>query len=274
MLRKLYYLLPPDLRLSARKLYFLPIDVYEGLSGKRQKDIPKKGDIFIGGGDFVAQGEKQVFYLKNYIGLEPEDKVLDIGCGIGRTAYALQKVITTDGSYDGLDAMKKGIDWCNENIQSRHNNFNFKYAPLRNSLYNTSAEDAEFYKFPYADDQFNKAFLFSVFTHMKINEIQNYLNEIQRVLVPGGRCLATFFTYDEADNIDNNEGFNFPVKRDGYRLLDKNVEEANIAIDYKKLSKMATDAGLKIENKVDGFWKDFSKEREKIDFQDIIILKK
>lgn len=274
MLRKIYYILPPNLRLTARKFFYFPIDLMEGLNGKRQKDIPKKGDIFIGSGDFIAQGEKQVFYLKNYIDLKPSDSVLDIGCGIGRTAFALQNVIKKEGSYDGFDAMKKGIDWCTKNIHQKHGNFNFKYEPLKNALYNKSAEDAEFFIFPYEGNTFDKAFLFSVFTHMKINEIQNYLNEIYRTLKIGGKCLATFFIYSDQDNLGDFEGFKFPIKKDGYRLINKNVEEANIAIEINTLKKMIDISGLKLEEKIDGFWNDFTKNKEKIDFQDIIILTK
>ncbi|WP_417428581.1 class I SAM-dependent methyltransferase [Halpernia sp.] len=274
MLRKIYYFLSPNLRLLARKIFYFPVDLYEGISGKRQKDIPKKGDIFIGSGDFVTQGESQVSHLKNYIDLKPTDKVLDIGCGIGRTAFALQNFINKEGSYDGFDAMKKGIDWCDKNIHQKNQNFNFKYAPLKNALYNKSEGNAEFFKFPYSENQFDKAFLFSVFTHMKINEIQNYLNEICRTLKPNGKCLATFFIYSDKDNLDSFEGFRFPIKRDGYRLLDKNVEEANIAIEIKTLEKMIAISGLKLEEKINGFWNDFTKNKDKIDFQDIIILKK
>lgn len=274
MLRKIYYLAPPNFRFVMRKMYYFPIDFMDGITGKRGEGVPKKGDIFIGSGDFVAQGEKQKHYLKKYINLKSSDKVLDIGCGIGRTALALTKTLDKNGSYEGFDAVKKGIDWCNKNLKSKFPNFNFKYVPLRNSLYNKSETDPSTYQFPYAENSFDKAFLFSVFTHMKIEDIQNYLNEIHRVLVPGGQCLATFFTYSEGDQLEQLEGFKFPVKKDGYRLLDEKVVEANIAIEMDTLKKMIAESGLQFEEKIAGYWSDFSKDKTDIDFQDIIILKK
>ena len=165
MLRNLYYYLSPELRLFARKIYYLPMDILDDIRGKRQKNIPKRGDIFIGSGDFLVQGKSQALILKKYLDLESTDSVLDIGCGIGRTAFALKDFISKNGSYDGFDAMKQGIDWCNKNIHSEKQNFNFKYAPLRNSLYNNSKEDAAFFKFPYKNDQFDKVFLFLLLHH-------------------------------------------------------------------------------------------------------------
>lgn len=274
MLRKIYYLAPPNLRFLLRKVYYFPLDYYEGVTGKRNKNVPKKGDIFIGSGDFITQGEHQVDLLKKHIDLQPSHKVLDIGCGIGRTAYTLTKTLDQSGSYDGFDAVKKGIDWCNKNIKPKFSNFNFIYTPLRNSLYNKSSINPETFQFPYDENTFDRVFLFSVFTHMKIADIQNYLIEINRVLKPDGLCLATFFTYTKEDKLENFPGFKFPVKKENYRLLDEKVEEANIAIEINFLKNMITKSGLKFEQKIDGFWNDFTKDRTDINFQDIIILKK
>lgn len=274
MLRKIYYLSPPSFRFLLRKFYYFPRDFYQGFTGKRPENIPKYGDIYTGSGDFVGAGEKQVRLLKKYISLQPSDNVLDIGSGIGRTAIALTKTLDETGSYEGFDAVEKGVDWCTKNIKSKFPNFNFKYIPLRNSLYNTSKTDPSTFRFPYEENTFDEAFLFSVFTHMKMVDIQNYLNEINRVLIPGGQCLATFFTYTENDQLETNRGFKFPVIKEGYRLLDEKVEEANIAIEMETLKKMISKSGLTFEKKIGGFWNDFNKNKDDIDFQDIIILKK
>lgn len=274
MLRKIYYKVSPETRFFLRKLWYFPIDFYEGITGKREAGVPKKGDIFIGSGDFVTQGMEQLQLLKSYIDIQPDDKVLDIGSGIGRTALALSKFLDSKGSYHGFDAVKKGVDWCKKNISSRFKNFEFKYVPLRNNLYNKSAEDAANFRFPYEDEKFTKIFLFSVFTHMKMDEIQNYLNEINRVMQPDGKCLATFFTYSSTDQLENFPGFTFPTVRDGYRLEDENVEEANIALDIDVLTAMAAKAGLNIEKTKGGFWRDLKKQTGDRHFQDIIIFTK
>ena len=272
--RNIYYRLSPELLLFAIKIYYFPIDIYEKITGKRDKYTPAKGDIFIGSGDFKIQGDHQLHLLKKHIDLKETDHVLDIGSGIGRTAIPLTKYLDTKGKYDGFDVVKKGVDWCNKNIHKRFSNFNFKYIPLNNSLYNSHRTTSENFKFPYQDNSFDKSFLFSVFTHMRIEDIQNYLNEINRVLKPGGKCLATFFTYNETDHLENFPGFKFPIKKNGYRLLDEELVEANIAIENSKLSEMIEKSGLQKANEINGFWSDFSRKNPDVNFQDILILEK
>jgi ubiquinone/menaquinone biosynthesis C-methylase UbiE len=272
--RKIYYKLSPELKFYARKIYYFPIDIYEKITGRRDKFTPPKGDIFIGSGDFKTQGENQLHLLKKYIDIQSDNCVLDVGSGIGRTAIPLTKYLNNKGKYEGFDVVKKGVDWCNKNIHNRFANFNFKYVPLNNSLYNSHTESSVDFNFPYENENFDAVFLFSVFTHMKVEDIQNYLNEIYRVLKPGGKCLATFFTYSENDNLAEFPGFKFPVKRDGYRLIDENLEEANIAIENTKLSEMIEKSGLIKTNEIKGFWSDFSRKNPDVNFQDIVVLEK
>ena len=78
-------------------------------------------------------------------------------------------------------------------------NFHFDFVPLHNSLYNSHLEKSTDFTFPYPDESFDKVYLFSVFTHMKIEDIQHYLSEISRVLKNEGQCLMTSFTYQEKE---------------------------------------------------------------------------
>ncbi|WP_313215133.1 class I SAM-dependent methyltransferase [Soonwooa sp.] len=272
--RSLFYKLSPKYRFFVRKLYFSPVDFYEGITGKREKYIPKKGDIFIGPGDFKQKGQDQLSLLKTYIALKPNDKVLDIGSGMGRTAIHLTKYLNADATYDGFDVVKKGVNWCQKTISKDFSNFKFQFVPLNNDLYNQYEGKAENFKFPYQDNLFDKSFLFSVFTHMRVNEIDNYLKEIHRVLKIDGMCLATFFIYRKNEDLSKFPGFKFPYEKEGYRLLDEKVQGANIALEYSFLEKMIQDAGLEIEQHIVGFWRDFSLDRKDRDFQDVLILKK
>lgn len=78
--------------------------------------------------------------------IKPWDTVLDIGCGLGRCARPISKIITT-GSYIGIDVTKSSIDWCEENY--RHlSNFTFIHADVFSTHYNrTGAIDPEAYFF-------------------------------------------------------------------------------------------------------------------------------
>ncbi|NIF07333.1 class I SAM-dependent methyltransferase [Chryseobacterium sp. Tr-659] len=270
-LRSYYYKLPPTLRLLGRKIYYFPIDFYEGISGKRAKNEPKKGDIYVGNSDFIPHGIRQMNALKKYIDLKNTDHVLDIGCGIGRTAVALSGFIDK-GTYDGFDAVEKGVKWCQKHIQKKYPNFTFKFTPIYNDLYNTFSEKAENFIFPYDNAQFDKTFLFSVFTHMQIPEIKQYLKEISRVLKNDGQCLATFFLYD--DSKVEVGSMHFPYQYDGYRLMDNKVTAANIAISTSLLDQIAHDAGMKVVAIQGGFWRNDIKKEDADEFQDIVVFEK
>lgn len=260
----------------ARKIYFLPTDLVDTIFGRRHKYQPKKGDIFIGSGDFIEQGRHHLNLLKHHVSLHKNDKILDIGSGIGRTAIALTSFLSKNAHYQGFDVVKKGIDWCNNTISKDFPNFQFTYIPLNNDLYNSHTTKAADFKFPYTTGYFDKAFLFSVFTHMSLEDIQNYLNEIHRVLQPKGQCLATFFIYNSEDKEQPSslKDFNFPFQFDGYRLMDKKVTAANIAIYYKKLQDMAKTAGLRLVSYTEGSWKDHISHKNTNDFQDIVVFQK
>ena len=275
-LRSIYYFLTPNMRLLVRKIVYYPIDILESLSNKN-KNIPKKGDIFIGSGDFVAQGKQQLDLLTTYGGLKPENNVLDIGSGIGRTAYSLKTFLNKTAKYEGFDVVEKGVVWCQKNISNEYQNFNFTYTPLNNDLYFLTDKKAEKFKFPYENDSFETVFLFSVFTHMQPIEVQNYLNEIQRVLKPNGKCLSTFFVYNSENeqHISENLGeFNFTFLKDGFRLMNEKVPSANIAFSENKLNEMLKIAGLNKINQVNGFWKSKENTNNLQDYQDVIVLEK
>ncbi|MCC6818924.1 MAG: class I SAM-dependent methyltransferase, partial [Bacteroidia bacterium] len=95
--RGIYYSLSPKLRRIARRLYYYPIDIIEGITGKRDAITPPKGKIFIGPGDFKYLGNKLKNDFIKYGGLQPHHHVLDIGCGIGRIAIPLTEYLSSAG---------------------------------------------------------------------------------------------------------------------------------------------------------------------------------
>ena len=263
--------------MAARKIFFLPIDLWESITGQRHPYRPPRGEIYIGSGDFIKQGKHQVSLLRRYIQIQPNDSVLDIGSGIGRTAVPLTEILNKNGKYEGFDVVEKGVRWCQQKITKDFPNFNFQYVPLNNDLYNLQRQNASQFTFPYADASFDKCFLFSVFTHMQPAEIEHYFQEIYRVLKPNGWCLTTFFIY-QSDNettiSDPKRKFGFPVKKDGYRLMSEKVKSANIAFHESVLKKMIGQSGLSLVQQVNGYWKNAVDKNEENSFQDIVVLKK
>jgi ubiquinone/menaquinone biosynthesis C-methylase UbiE len=275
MKRYLYYLLPVSLRYFFRRLYYLPLDIFELLSNKRPYGVPPRGKIFTGPGDYVKLGQRFLGYFINLGGLKPNHRVLDIGCGIGRMALPLTEYLDEKGSYDGFDIVKSGIDWCNKHISPGHPNFRFAYTGLYNSLYNTSDKiDASNFLFPYEDKTFDFVFLTSVFTHMMPAEVEHYINEIGRVMKPGATCLMSFFIVNcESEDlmIKQPNHMNFPVNKGFYRLHSSQVNTANVAYDEEWILDKLEKSGLKMETIKYGQW---CGRKSYFDYQDLLICRK
>jgi SAM-dependent methyltransferase len=166
--------------------------------------VPPDELVYVGQGDFAAVGEIFLKILVEQGGLMPHQRVLEVGCGIGRIAAPLTRYIQAPGSYDGLDIVDVGIDWCRREITSRFPHFRFHHANIFNRGYNPRGKfDAARYRFPFRDEEFDFVFLTSVFTHMLPIELQNYMAEVARVMKRGATCLITYCLRNE-DSIRRN----------------------------------------------------------------------
>ena len=245
-LRKTFYSLPVPLRYFIRRVLYFPQDLFS----KNNSLVPPKGLIFTGSGDYTLIGKQIFIHFQKYSDFNKDSAVLDIGCGIGRMAVPFTNYLSPKGRYEGFDIVKIGIDWCTKNISSRFPNFTFKLIPLKNDLYrlDTNEKAAEL-RFPYDNNSFDLVFLTSVFTHMMPEDVENYISEIQRVLVKDKKCFATFFIIDGANETStNNLGRkNFPHDFGDYFLMDKNVKEANIAFKKSYIEELLKKNNLESE---------------------------
>ena len=176
-------------------------DVLDTASGRRDRlTPPRRLSLYVGHGDFRATGEEFLGLFRRLVDLRAQDRVLDIGCGIGRMARVLVPVLRPPGSYDGFDIAEPGIRWCEAHYRDTPVPFCFKHADLRNSVYNpTGRGTPDTYAFPYADGSFDLAIATSVFTHLLPDAADNYLAQAARVLAPDGRLFATWFLTGGAD---------------------------------------------------------------------------
>ena len=257
-LRSTYYMLPPGLRRISRRVWYLPADLYDAVSGRRNPMVPTRGRIFIGSGDFISTGEAILKQLTTLAGLQPYHRVLDVGCGIGRVAVPLTAYLDGDGSYEGFDIVPSAIRWCRNRITSRYPRFRFTHTHLKNDLYNLRTDqEAKDFVFPYNDREFDLVFLTSVFTHMLPDDIRNYLAQIHRVLIPGGVCFATFFLMNrEAVELLEQSGEQlFTCRREHHYLHHPRVKEANVAYEEEYLlDRLIRAQGFRLEHLQYGFW--------------------
>jgi cyclopropane fatty-acyl-phospholipid synthase-like methyltransferase len=80
-----------------------------------------------------------------------------------------------------------------------------------------------------------------VFTHMKPDETRNYLKEIARLLAPRGRCLATFFLFNDGQD-DSFFGFG----NDTYRWRNGQVPEEVCGYAEKYVEDLLAQSGLRL----------------------------
>ena len=167
---------------------------------RHQRPLPQPPPEYtpgIGKGEFFTIGEEFVNLFVELAGLQPDDRVLDVGCGLGRVAGPLTRYLSS-GSYEGFDVVPAVVEWCESNLSPLHPGFRFQLANIYSSSYNPDGQSSgQEYRFPFEDNEFDFVFLTSVFTHMLEDETAQYTREIARVLRPTGRVFATFFIVDE-----------------------------------------------------------------------------
>ncbi len=250
-------------------------DVTDRLSGRREELTPPKRLVFSIGGNFKA-GEKLLQNLIELGGLKQSDRVLDAGCGIGRTAVPLTKYLNGQGSYEGFDIVAKSIDWCRKNITPKYPDFHFQLVDIYNKLYNPRGKHIPSrYKFPYRDSSFDFVFLTSVFTHMLPEGVDNYLSEINRVLKPDKKCLVTFFLLNEEYSRAIEAGasdLDFKFRANGHRTVCEVTPEKAVAYDEETVRKLYEKHKLDIVEPIHYGW--WCTKTNRLSYQDIIIARR
>lgn len=191
-------------------------------------------------------------------GLQPSDRVLDIGSGIGNLALAIAPDLS--GAYDGVEIHPGAVAWCRAAISSRYPRVRFQHADIFSSAYNPRGRlTASTYRFPFADGAFDFVYLGSVFTHMLPPDVAHYLSEIARVLAPGGTCAASVFLLNDGRRGDVEAGRSFIpfpfVDGSGLaRLHDAGRPESAIAIEESFVMDACVRAGLRVDRIRRGDW--------------------
>lgn len=112
------------------------------------------------------------------LGLTPESKVLDVGCGTGLLTARLHDFLSDRGLYAGADISPEAIAFC----RSRYSRPNFSF------------HVSEMTKLPALMERFDFIVFYSVFTHTYPPETALLLHDASRLLANGGVIFADIFT--------------------------------------------------------------------------------
>jgi SAM-dependent methyltransferase len=130
--------------------------------------------------------------------------ILDVGCGVGRLAIGLLIRNPSIKAYYGVDVSPRAIKWCKKNISPSHSNFNFILMDMKNELYNKEGKGTSpALTFLYGKN-LDGIYLYSVFSHMKHEDVISYLQEFKSIIAPTGKIFFTAFLEEHVpDEVEN-----------------------------------------------------------------------
>ncbi|QGZ37003.1 class I SAM-dependent methyltransferase [Stappia indica] len=177
------------------------------------------------GGHYDIQGRIHLELLRS-LGLKDGDSLIDLGCGSGRTARQL----AASGSYSylGIDVVEDLIDYARAHTPADYR-------------FHISTD----LKIPAADASADIVTSFSLFTHLLHEETYLYMEEVRRVLRPGGTFLFSFLEFGSRDHFSVFAG-SVEQQRNGTKpVLNMFIERNVIELWAKKL-------GFAVETYIDG----------------------
>jgi SAM-dependent methyltransferase len=231
-------------------------DAADALRGRRDGlTPPRRLADYVGDSDFRATGDEFLHHFRQLADLRPTDRVLDIGCGIGRMARVLVPVLRPPGAYDGFDIVPTGIAWCRAHYLDTPAPFRFVHADLRNARYNPGGrERAQDYRFPYEEDAFDLVLATSVFTHLLVPAAERYLAEAARVLASGGRLFATWFLLSGEQRLSPPPPFRSNDATLPATIADPAIPESKVAYDESWLRERLSQSGFRLRAVHRGSW--------------------
>jgi SAM-dependent methyltransferase len=126
----------------------------------------------------LKDAEMCLEYIQRYLPREHPERyrILDFGCGCGRTLRFLQGPSELD--VYGTDVNTTLVDWCKEHLHTATTTANGATPP-----------------FPFPSEQFHCVYSVSIFTHLTKSSTLAWLGELGRVTAVGGLVLFTTHGY-------------------------------------------------------------------------------
>jgi SAM-dependent methyltransferase len=143
--------------------------------------------------------------------------ILDFGCGAGRMVRYLGQMADVDAH--AIDINPDLVKWCQKNLTAVKTAQNTEAPPM-----------------PFPDAGFDMVYSMSIFTHLPADNTQAWLEDIGRVLRPGGLMIVTTHGYPALEIIRNSDVhqkmFDVDARRTG-ELIDELKHKHFIHLGYE-----------------------------------------
>lgn len=179
----------------------------------REDDVPLPPAALRPGGPALQDDDRYLRFatesveqLRRLVTLSSRTRLLDLGCGPGRLLIGLLREHVEFASYLGVDVDPAAVEWAGANLQARRPRIAFERVDVLNERYNRDGTSAV--RLPVADRSRDVVTLFSVFSHMRLADVAQNLDEIARVLAPDGKVVLTAFVEQGVPaETENPEGY-------------------------------------------------------------------
>jgi SAM-dependent methyltransferase len=247
-------LLPSLAVLSRRRAFAAPLDLadrviswpfqeFRGLPPNRFRiRVGVRNRVLFNQAFFLRVGANTAIRIFALGLADYESRIVDLGCGCGRLAIALQRA-RFRGRYVGIDVDREMIDWCNENLGDSA--FRFVHANTYNKIYNP-AGPREPYRIPLPDSSQDLVMSWSLFSHLLEDDLVHYVNEARRMLRQGSYMAMTAFCLEDLRGEGRlGDRWTFRNRVGNAHVEDLRYPEAAVAYERSFLSEAARQAGFR-----------------------------
>lgn len=223
----------------------------------------------------IAAGKHRLKRLRSFGVRVPSGRVLDLGCGWGRMAYALAES-GFYGKYVGVDVLERRVNWLQTNFTPRDPRYRFHHIDVANDRYNPGGSVERIDLAPLAAGPVNVALAYSVFTHLFEAQILDYLRQVHGMLVPNGAFVFTaFLMNDEARNLIDAGKSTHTLRFELNDHCRHDREDPLYCIGYEEswLLKQCEALGYSVDRVIHGHWCGRARSGHP-DYQDYIVVRR